>query len=625
MTIVMPEKHRLDKGVGARGPALLPQPPQAPDCDRFTKLERDSVLWVYLKSVIEWHGYMRFVSLPHLKDNPDVVISRLFVEPSLSLRPLSSDAPQEDQKEVRAAARKVIEENPRLVILGDPGGGKSTLVNWLAWSLAKYPLSGSEPLSGLIPLPMILRELPIGPTVTWDSLLSAWLSHLMCKPLEKNKVVVEGWLATGQAFVMLDGLDEIGNINTKMALREAVFEGMNCYPKCRFLLTSRIIGYDQMVFDRIVDDPPADKKEIQREIAGFSAMPTTNRETQVTALYFVAPFDDAQVSAFAHNWFNERESGRERAYAGATNLLSAIRSHPTTTRLARTPSLLTMMALIYRVKARLPNGRTLLYNQIAEAYLQSIDTYRGIHELEYPLEQKQRWLARVGFEMQRRRADAKQGNETREILVSGKRVRGWIAEAMAESGYGRDETTAGALVDHIGRRSGLLLPRGEDQFAFMHLSFQEYFAACYIEERITSRRWSQDRTELWEGLNRQTFHTLARETAWRETLIFLAERLAQHREQFEAFLDDLFGPEFNQINPENRDAEPAAVLLATLAVNPHTGFETKLRREAIAACWKWTFRQGEKSGTVGLNTAIPTLFHSGVSQIGTVWEELNKE
>lgn len=60
---------------------------------------------------------------------------------------------------------------------------------------------------------------------------------------------------------------------------------------------------------------------------------------------------------------------------------------------------------------------------------------------------------------------------------------------MAESGTGRDDQAAAVFLDYVARRSGLLLPRGEDRFAFIHLSFQEYFAACFLEEQVTSPMW----------------------------------------------------------------------------------------------------------------------------------------
>ena len=59
-------------------------------------------------------------------------------------------------------------------------------------------------------------------------------------------------LAEGQAFVLLDGIDELGDRETaRKNLRSAVFDGMARYPDCRWLLTSRIVGYDEVPFDSV--------------------------------------------------------------------------------------------------------------------------------------------------------------------------------------------------------------------------------------------------------------------------------------------------------------------------------------------------------------------------------------
>ena len=61
-------------------------------------------------------------------------------------------------------------------------------------------------------------------------------------------------METGQAFLFVDGVDEIGDVRVRSALRDAVLEAMARYPHCRWLLTSRWVGYGDVPFNHVVVD-----------------------------------------------------------------------------------------------------------------------------------------------------------------------------------------------------------------------------------------------------------------------------------------------------------------------------------------------------------------------------------
>ena len=79
--------------------------------------------------------------------------------------------------------------------------------------------------------------------------------------------------------------------------------------------------------------------------------------------------------------------------------------------------------------------------------------------------------------------------EQQEILANENDVQIWLSKAMKLSGAENANDEARSVLDYFARRSGLLLPRGEGQFAFMHLSLQEYFAACYLEQHLAAPRF----------------------------------------------------------------------------------------------------------------------------------------
>ena len=96
---------------------------------------------------------------------------------------------------------------------------------------------------------MILRDLRLDGVTDFNGLLQAFLKHAMSAPLRDDTFLHEK-LAAGQAFILLDGIDEIGDIEARERLRLAVFDGFARYPRCRWLLTSRIVDYSEVPFDR---------------------------------------------------------------------------------------------------------------------------------------------------------------------------------------------------------------------------------------------------------------------------------------------------------------------------------------------------------------------------------------
>ena len=578
-----------------------------PDRAKFQNPFQHMVLARYLESVLKWHGYIRFVGLPRVGEYLDVGMDRLFVEPRLSVQRI---APEEDPAAwpQTQPVLDALEASPRLIVLGDPGSGKSTLVSWLAWQMARPHESPCVARLGrLVPIPLVLRELPISRGITWEGLLEALLAHGMARGVLRPKTLA-AVLQRGQALVMLDGLDEIGDVAARESLRDAFLEGVGKYPSCRWLLTSRIVGYEAVPFDCVEAEdlrPLTPDVSITRPIADVT---------------YAAPFDDLQVDEFARNWFTHREAVAERAEVGAGELLAAIRRDRATQSLARIPNLLTLMALIYRVQAKLPHGRALLYDAVADAYLKSIDEYRRLREMDLPLAQKKRWLARVGFEMQLRRASA---DSPQEILAGKADVERWVLQAMGESGYGRDGARAAAFVDYIGRRSGLLLPRGEGQFAFMHLSFQEYFAAQFLSEQVTSPGWLK-RRQAAHGTDPESLARLAQAPLWRETLIFLFELLANRPGWPEELAEALFGPDFGRIGDDEPSYE-AGVLLAHLAADPHSGLTDPMREAAIDRCCQAEMNRFESPGSVFTLDAprlFVALFSAEPGDLPRLWETI---
>ena len=563
----------------------------------------------YLKNLRDWHGYVRFLGLPDRRDNPDILIDRLFVEPLLTRRHIWPDEDPLSWINEAETIFDVLKIGRPVVLLGDPGTGKTTLLNYLVWLLARPTVdTWSKRMGGwLLPVPMVLREQRLRGITNFDGLLDTFFSQPKSEPLRKGKYLYQ-MLEEGRALILLDGVDEIGDPKAREDLRSAVFEGFDRYPRCRWLLSSRIVGYDEVAFNEASkpqtgQSPPRVFQKKSRSSGtwrmrehpdlGRAETARESDDSRRVVTRYIAPFDDGRIEKFARNWYVQREAAATRAGEDATHLVSAVHADEGILRLARIPNLLTMMALIHRIEATLPHGRALLYERIAEAYLESIDKFRGVYSGAYNLPQKRRWLARVGYEMQRRRSmDQRRENGTNErengvdqsvLLAESSDVVSWVKEEMQKDGTS-EGMSAEEFLSFVGRRSGLFLPRGEGLYAFVHLSFQEYFAAVAIEREVTGLNWARrKRTVL--GLKRKDLVGWAGESTWRETFVFLFESLASKGDWHADLLDTVFGKGFGfeEKTPDHLIRLNLAQLLARITVNRRSGLAGNRESDAITA------------------------------------------
>ena len=189
---------------------------------------------------------------------------------------------------------------------------------------------------------------------------------------------------------------------------------------------------------------------------------------------------------------------------------------------------------------------SLLFKEIANAYINTIDQQRKISPgdvlARYPVEMREGWIAYIGFQMQTLRV-AGNGEGDSGILVAKAQVLQWLTEAMQNSNMPEAATYAEGFLTWVARRSGLLLPRGEDWYAFAHLSFQEYFCARFLMAQVTSPAFIRGAKGKNLVVSKGELAQYSEYELWRETLIYLLELVCNERgvDWLQEVLDVVFG------------------------------------------------------------------------------------
>ena len=200
--------------------------------------------------------------------------------------------------------------------------------------------------------------------------------------------------------------------------------------------------------------------------------------------------------------------------------------------------------------------------------------------------------------MQMRRTSKTDGSVEKDthILIEKSEVILWVEDEMSVGARDLSIMSAGEFLDIVGRRSGLFLPRGEDRYAFVHLSFQEYFAAVAIEQEVTSLSWAKGETSRL-GLERQSLKRLAYQNGWFETFSFLFELLSSRGDWHQELLDVVFGKKFSTVGRKvkwasNEKVLNASRLLTRLISNPLSGLKDRDKKVALKSTVRSIVRFG---------------------------------
>ena len=342
-----------------------------------------------------------------------------------------------------------------LVILGDPGSGKTThLKRMLIWCLRE----GSHSLgldANLLPVFLPLRRLE-APETTIDRFIEGQVdAQLGLAPGFGKRLLAHGGL-----MLLFDGLDEVADPTRRAAVTRWIERVSAARPNCVPVVTCRFAGYGGQGADR--DEVRLNAKFLELH---------------------VRPMDSEQRDTFVRNWYRIVETGLAtdqsraslRAQEQADALVAALGTRDfRTTRVAEmisNPLLLANLCLVHRDRGILPKGRGRLYDECVDVLLERWRENKNL-PLNVTAEQGRRalqpaaaWLHEVSG---RTRASAAELSPVIEPALKAVRWTGGDGTAFLRTV--RDE-------------SGLLTGWGPDQFGFMHLGFQEYLAACELRRR----------------------------------------------------------------------------------------------------------------------------------------------
>jgi predicted NACHT family NTPase len=385
------------------------------------------------------------------------------------------------------SARGVLEALRRtderlFVVLGDPGSGKSVLLEYLAlvWANRTTVERDKELLPLLVELKAYARH-----RKDCQSLLGYF--HQApdgCGQLDQHELhqVLErdgGWF-------LLDGLDEIFDEAVRASVVQEIANLATRYPKARFVVTSRVIGYLQQTLSD----------------AGFRH-------------FMLQDLEPKQIEDFIQRWHDLAYADEAERLHKRERLRKAVNNSRPIKELAQNPLMLTMMALLNRHQP-LPDDRVDLYEQASRLLLHQWDAEKALSgDKNLPIRDKWAMLRAIAYKMQTN-SGGLAGN-----AIAVHELEDTLAHYLKENSFNEPRRTAANLIEQLRERNFILCVLGDDLFAFVHRTFLEYFCASAF-----LWKFKEERTLSLDDLQAQTFDAHWQDEKWHEVLRLITGQIA---------------------------------------------------------------------------------------------------
>ncbi len=461
----------------------------------FRKDRVRSTLLAYLTFVTEWEASAR---AEEAGDEPGLPLADVFID--LTLKPGHSDTKDiqaiqmewrnrsgdralllpEDLKKAPASFAFLLADHPRLLLLGGPGLGKSTLTQFLALYQAARAVDKKLVMSLIrrLKLPMGLdandldaRSLPRFPLrielrryARWlgeeqkkekAGELARYIAEVLINPNTSGTLGLEdifNLAASDPILLLLDGFDEVPHPDT----RKTILENLHIF--------LRRVNAEEGDIQLVLSSRP---KGYSGEFETFKPLPWELNKLERP------DFDD-----YCKRWIEKRIRGAEEQRDAHERIERGMKSEAVQ-RLAGSLLQATVMLTIVRRKSEIPHQRHALYQKYVDVIFDREkekwpvvreweDVLRCLHE-------------QVGYELHRSM------EQSSLEALDGKAFRSYVSSMLEEyTGLELGNRKIREIVDEIiaaaTDRLCLLVGKGKDQkeIDFIVQLFREFFAARYL-------------------------------------------------------------------------------------------------------------------------------------------------
>src|SRR5919199_4158140 len=407
----------------------------------------------------------------------------------------------EESQPTQVDWKEAKKQHQRIMVLADPGMGKSTLLRREAGLTAQeewQSLKNNTKKLEEVVFPLFLRLSDLAETA--EEIIDAIPVLIQRDYSETATQVMEllrEKLKVGKCLLLLDALDEVP---TEKRQRQRLFEKLNRFaqrqPPCPIICTSRIVGYVGAFVQgtKEVEIVPFSQKQIEQYLETWFTQilhhpPNPPYQGGNKSRKLASPLTKGGLLAKRHevrgvnNDSGARFEFRNAAEClnddtvSASSLIRELRNKPQIRGLAQNPLLLSLICSLYQEKGlTLPARRCQVYEQAVRYMLGKWSKNRNPELNDAWIDAKTELLEELAYQFS---CDGKEIFTLRELRH---KIDKYLRSENASSDF-RDKN-ASCLITELSKQDGILqkLHKDGDQYLFLHRTFQEYLTACYLNQ-----------------------------------------------------------------------------------------------------------------------------------------------
>ena len=425
----------------------------------------------------------------------------------------NADQNYDDRDKVLATHAVITHKH--LLVVGEPGGGKTTLLRYLAYIFASDVLNWKTPnyipkrvlhlgllTESNIPIPIFIRLASIANRmekegVVPDSFMS-YQKYILIEIEEsfdeKTSKALEAELANGNCIILLDGLDEVSEHSSRDRVVKILDSVIRHWNSNHLVVTSRHFDYQAV-----------------SSLEGFETI-------------YIESFGKSEIKEFIKNWVNQLypDVDGKSCLPYQKELEYAIISDSTIRKIAKNPVMLTCLCVVHWNERKLPEAKA----DLIAAVLRWLITSRARQREERGF--KSIFAVECFKALSLAMTNHSDGKKTI-VDIS------WAVEQLGKPFYDEMGIEEAAKIRREGIRflqyemvdSGIIEQAGVGQLKFWHLTFQEHYAAQALADTGDDEWWDKIMGNLNNPQWSEVLDHFAGCLAWhgRHRITLLVERI----------------------------------------------------------------------------------------------------